>query len=317
MSKEKPKTKNRTLFYRRVIWRDKTTKKLEDILIKAHEILTTTKQRTFPYHDAEIQGMKIKHDQDNCFRCHVATYIPGQPTSLVPSPSTEKENNTRTQEPPSNEDFMEGDVFFLLAGDHIVICPSGVRESIAIAYISNVIQNAFPEGSIAFYSIEAIADINKVNLIRQEGVKKIILNSSLYEASYDYMERKTVKQTLLSTAAMEILALFSKDKDKNLMDIDKKENLSVRLEISYDSRKKGGNIGKKRIDRVANKIIHDDDTAGTSIITGTGKRVTPDEVRISEKVQIKVRGNSISRADAWAKLDQYLYDLTSSGLLEK
>ena len=317
MSEERPKTKNRTLFYRRIIWHDSPRRKLEDILIKAHEILTTTKQRTFPYHEAEIQGMKIKHDKDNCFHCHVASYIPGQSTSLVPRPSIEKENNTRVQEPPRNEDFMEGDVFFLVDGDHIIICPSGVRESIASAYISNVIQNAFPDGSIPFYSIEAIADVNKVHLIQQEGVRKIILSSSLYEASYDYMERKTVKQTLLSTAAREILALFSDDSDKKLTEADDKENLTVRLEISYDSRKKGGNIGKKRIESTANKIIHDDDVDGTSIITNTGKRMTPDEVRISEKVQIKIHGNSISRTDAWEKLDQYLFELMDSGLLER
>jgi hypothetical protein len=317
MTREKTKTKNRTLFYRRVIWDGKATSDLQKLFAKAHSILKTTEQRTFQYNDIEIQGLKIKHNHDKGSLCHIASYFRGQPTSLVPDPSDKEETNTLVRNPPSKHNFMEGDIFFLLNGNHIVLCPSGVRESIAIAYIANVLQNAFQEGAVPSYSIQPVADINKIKLLQQEGVKNIILSSSLYEASSDYVERKTVRETLLSSVAKEFIALFSKDNDIDLKDIDKKENLSVRLVISYDSRKKGGDIGKRRINSVANKLINEGDTDGFLIETGTGKTVTSDEVRLSEKVQINVHGNSISRVDAWEKLDQYLYDLKSSGLLDQ
>jgi hypothetical protein len=317
--KEKDKTKQRTLFYRRVVWPGKNSNNLEKLLVSAHQILTTTKKRTFPYNEVEIQGMKIKHDRDVGFFCHVASYVPGQSTSLVPSPADVKETDPLPQAPPNRHNFMEGDIFFLVNGDHIVLCPSGVRESIAVAYISNILQNSFNEGTVPIYSIEPIADVNKVNLLRQEGVKKIAMNASLYDASVDYIERKTVQGKIFSTAAKEILALFSLDNDLELREIDKKENLTVRVEISFDSRKKGGEIGKRRIESVANKIINDSDDGGDgfSIITTTGKRLTLDEVRLSEKATIAILGNSISRLDAWELLEQYMYSLKIKGMLEQ
>lgn len=313
---KKENTKNRTLFYRRVVWYDEHPKDLESLLMSAHQILTTTEKRTFSHNDVEIQGMKIKHDDKVGFFCHVASYIPGQQTSLIPAPSAVKENDPLPQSPPIKHNFMEGDIFFLVNGDHIVLCPSGVRETIAVTYISNILQNSVNEGMVPRYSIEPIADINKIKLLHQEGVKSIVMDSSLYDASLQYMERKTFKETLLAKMAKEFLALFSADNDKELREIDKKENLTVRLEISYDSRKKGGAIGKKRIESAANKLINDEDD-GFSIITGTGKRITSDEVRLSEKEQIKIHGKSISRADAWGKLDEYLHSLKTMGMLEQ
>jgi len=321
---DKKNEKNRTLFYRRVVWHDDSGKTMENLLISAHLKLETTEDRTFNYNDYEIQGMKIEHKDAIGLFCHVSSYIPGQKRSVVPHPSPAKETVPLTQDPPHKHNFMEGDIFFLINGNHIVLCPSGVRETIASAYITHTLQSVMNETTPRF-SLEPIADINKVNLLNQEGVKRIELNSSLYDASLEYMkrkndehktkERKTITKKLLAAAVKELQSIFASDSE--LHEIGKKENLNVRIELSFDSRKKDGDIGRKRIENVAHQLIKDERDDCFAIITGSGKRLTYDEVRLHEKVIIPAHGNSISRSETWASLDRYLRDLKLKGLIEQ
>ncbi len=310
------KEKQRTIFYRRVAWRNATKTTLEKHLKQAHNNLLTTHDRTFPYADGEIQGLIVEPRESGLF-FHLAMYTPHQPTSVVPFPSTAKSKDTSPEPPPDKHHYMEGDIFFIVSGDHIVLCPSGARESVAISYINHSLRKAGKEKLIADFSIEPVAKIDKVKLLQQEGVKKVSLNASLYEASVEYTERKTTKMNLLNGVAEDIIALFAKDENPDLQNIGDMENLSVKLEISFDSRKKGGEMGRERLDRTANMLISDDEDQGFTIITGNGKKLTADEIRISDKVKLSPYGNSVFRSDVRDALEQYLSDLNDSGMLEQ
>lgn len=212
---------------------------------------------------------------------------------------------------------MDGDIFFLIHKNHVVLCPSGAREKAATLFIDHVLRKAGQEDLTSKFSIEPVADIDKVKLLRQEGVKKLTMKESLYEASIDYVERTTTKKKLFNAFAKEFLAFFADDDDEQLHDINEKENLTVNIEISFDSRKKGGDVGKKRIKEAAHKIIQDDDDSLFSIVTGSGKELNANEIRLSEKTNIKKHGNSVNRDDAWQKLYSYFLDLKHLGMLEQ
>ena len=311
------KTKTRTIFYRRVAWVDgKANNSLEKHLKKAHDSLQTTHERTFPHADGEVQGLIVEPRNEGLF-FHLALYTPHQPTSLVPFPSKAKSKETTPKSPPDEHNYMDGDIFFIVSKNHIVLCPSGARESVAISYINHALRKGGMDNLITKFSIEPVAQIDKVKLIQQEGVKKVALNASLYEASVEYSERKTTKMNILNGVAEEILALFAKDNNLELQNIGDMENLSVKLEISFDSRKKGGELGRQRLDKTASMLINDDEDQGFSIITGSGKKLTADEIRISDKFKLSPHGNSVFRADAKEALITYLADLKESGMLEQ
>lgn len=310
------KDKSRTIFYRRVAWLKGANDSMQNHLAKAHSKLVTTHDRTFTLGDSEIQGLTVETRKNGLF-FHLASYTPHQPTSLVPFPSKAKSKNTSPEPPPDKHNYMEGDIFFLVSANNIVLCPSGARESVALSYINHVLRKAGMEKHIARFSIEPVANIDKVKLLQKEGVKKVALNASLYEASVEYTERKTTKMNLLNGVAEEILALFSEDKNQDLQSIGDMENLTVKLEISFDSRKKGGSVGRERLERTAGMLISDDEDQGFSIITGSGKRLTADEIRISDKVKLSSHGNSVFRSSARDALEQYLLDLENAGMLEQ
>lgn len=122
----------------------------------------------------------------------------------------------------------------------------------------------------------------------------------------------------MNDIAKEVLALITKDKGVPDDQIKEMENLSVKLEISYDSRKKGGIIGRNYLGNTANTIISEgEENDGFSIVTGGGTTVTADEIRISEKVKLTPHGNSVFKTDVRKALENYLTDLEDSGMLEQ
>lgn len=305
--------KIRTLFYRRVVWFEGAKRNLQSFVDSAHKKLSTTQSRTFLHNDVEIQGLSIQKAKHGSF-IHVAAYVPDQTTSLVPRPSKAKSKQTDTEDPPDNFNFMEGDVFIYVVKNNLIICPSGARESVAFSYLRKLLHHGGHSDIAGDFEVEAVANIDKVKLLKQEGVKKIKLDSTLFEASVDYMERKTTKMTMLNSVAKDFMEIFAKDKNTDLRSIEDLENLSVKVEISFDSRKKGGEIGRERIEKAAGKFINEEE--GFSIVTGDGKTLTPEEVRISQKIKLAGHGNSVFRSDVLISAEGYYQDLKEAGVLE-
>ncbi len=304
-------TKYRTFFYRRVSWNGNHLQDLESHLKLAHEELQTTADRTFEYNEGgEIQGISYEVRDSGLF-CHVTAYVPFRSTLLVPFASSDKVKTTKPQQPPDNHHFMDGDAFFLIKGNHIILCPSNVRETVVITYIKEILKKTNREDLLLKFSIQPITNLNTLKLIKDEGVKRLELNASLYEASVKYMERTSVNNRMFKGIS-EVLGLLKKDEDK---DIDDRENLTVKLSISYDLRKKGGDISKQRLQEIANEVIEEDADKGFVIITRQGKKVTSDQIRISEKFKIPVDGNSVIKEAVWNELEAYLKKLRKSGVL--
>ncbi len=311
-----PNEKQRTMFYRRVAWREQPGTALEECLEQAHAQLATTAARTFAHGDGELQGLAW-HARPAGLCLHVASYVPDQSTSLVPIPSSATSGNTSQEPPPAGENFLEGDIFLLVKGDDIVLCPSGARESVAISYINQVLRAAGEDDLVTRFTVEAVANIDQIKVLQKEGVKKISLNSSLYEATMEYTERTTTKRTLLNGMAADVLALFAEDKNLELREVSAAENLTVKLEISFDSRRKGGKRGQERLEAVAARMLADGEHDGFSILTGGDKMLTANEVRINKKVSLPAYGNSVSRTGAWTALAEYLDELKDSGTLQQ
>ncbi|MEW5894454.1 MAG: hypothetical protein AB1650_01665 [Candidatus Omnitrophota bacterium] len=305
-------TKKKTLFYRRAIWQNKH-ESLQRLLAEAHHQYGTTAQRSFIYSDGEIQGAYIKIDNASIF-CQVTYYVPKQLAALIPIPSETTFNDVTTIAPPKNNNYMEGEIFFMVNNNDLVLCPSGVRESVAIEYIKEILKRSYRDDIDLFYSIEPVADFDKYRLLQREGVKKISLNAALYEASVNYSDRHSAKKMFFNDITNDIRSLFLKDSDEDLRHIDQKENISLKLELSFDSRKKGGQVGKKRMLGLSKKLMDQDN--GFSITTAKGNVITAEDMRLKMKVEIPVQGKSLSREAVFNCLGHYYKELTRTGLTE-
>lgn len=200
------KKRSRTLTYRRIHWFEGQKQTMQGKIESAHQALTSTQDRTFQHGDGEIQGIRVEKRAGSLL-IHLTEYTPHQPTSLVPFPSQVPVSETSERAPPRKHHYLEGDIFFLLRGNHFILCPSGARESAAESYLKYVLRAVDQEELITQFEISSVADVDKAKLIKTEGVRKIGLKASLYEATQEYIERKTTRLSLLGELADRFMSM--------------------------------------------------------------------------------------------------------------
>lgn len=303
--------KERTLYYRRAAWLTDSDHNLQKYVDVAHSKLKTTAQRTFVYHGGEIQGINYVHRNKDSL-LHVTYYVPKQPTSLVPSPAPVPMAETVEAPPPAKHSFMEGDVFLLLRSNNILLCSSGAREGVANFYLNKILSQA---GNDESFTLEQVTNVDKVQIIAQEGVKRIRLGSTMFKASADRITRKTKKATLVGALAKEFVRLFGDDEAGDGTALKLYENLQVKVEISFDSRIKGGKLAAEALNHAGAAFVREGDE-GFVIETNSGKKLTADDTKVSTKVQLEDHGNSVLCQHAWSELQNYFDELEKTGILE-
>lgn len=303
----------RTVYYRRAVWFDQEYN-LQQLIAQAHQNHPTTDERTFDDGEYELQGAKFDPARNGLHLVHVSQYVRNQPTATIQNPSQDVEGDTDTQAPPQDKSYVHGDVFLALRNNHVLICTSGARESAGIHYLEHLLRADGRGNIVPSLNIDPIANVDKARLIQQEGVSSVNMQASLYEATVRYEERRSMKTRMMSRIGEEIRAIFADDDALN--EIGERENLTVKLTVSYDSRKKGGEMGRERLEATANDLVRNDDE-GFSIVTGSGQTLTHDEIRLKRVHDFNDKGNTIFRDDAWRALVNYYNELEANGQLEQ
>jgi hypothetical protein len=326
MAGKNPSHKMKKFYYRRAKWDGQNKLTLETLLTDAHEQLDTVGKRSFSVSSGtEIRGANYKTDKG--LYLQVASYVPGEPTSIIDKSKRSKQSTVSAQNAPDGKDYLDGDVFVFVKDNHVILCPSGVRENVVETYIWNILR-AFDKKDIAkSFELDKVAKTNKLRMIKDEGVKEIDLNTSLYEASLLHMDRNNPKISGIKKAiADQMTAIFGKDQD--LKDIKEKENVNIRISLKYDGQEarkhlkepEFGESGKKRLERTAEQIIAEYEAEhenGFVIVTGAGNRITSDEIRVSDSFSVETLGKSLSKASAWTKLKEYHDRLNADGVFKQ
>jgi hypothetical protein len=329
----KTKIRTKRLYYRRATWQDQkqSSPTLEVLLKNAHEVFKTTAERTFSGTESrEIIGANYNYNKHYGVFLHVASYIPDQPTSTILKPSQNATSKIEEEPAPAGKNYLGGDVFLLIHKNDVIICQSGLREGSAVIYISNMLEKSgYTDIAISVGFIK-VAKTNKFKLIQKEGVKAIELDASLYQASVNYSERNTRKKEIEifdipNLIAHQLSQVFAKD--PKLSEISEKENVNIKLSITFDGKearshlkdKDFGVIGKKRLEKTSEKIIKgaDHEQCGFTIITHGGNRITHDEIVVSDNFKIELFGNSLSRIDVWKKMEDYYLQLEHRGIIKQ
>lgn len=326
-----PKQKLRKLHYRRAAWDPQTDKQeanntLEEYLKLSHKDSVIAKDLIFPFGNDEIACADRLTNSDGFF-LHLATYSPGGDTSTIDKESSLPLRKILPASAPEGKDYLRGDIFVLVKDNHVLLCPSGARENVAIKYFIFILEKLNKKYSAASFNLAIIANVDKLKMIKSEGVREVILNSSVYEASKQFIDQDNLKLSgLLSNVVGDIKRIFSEDKD--LKNIQEDENINVSLSIRFDGKEAQkkhknpafGSIGLKRLTATSKKILDDVDDFNDGkfeIVTCNNHTITAEETRVSEDYKIDIYGKSISRDGAWSALKIYYDKLKGNGILEQ
>ena len=323
------KTRMKKLYYRRAVWAAAATDTkiltLQDMLVSAHEQLATVGDRTFAISNGVyLRGADFKEDDGIYFQ--ISSYVPDEEATVIDKNPKAKQSNVTPYAAPLDNDYVNGEIFVYVKGNDIILCAATTRETSALMYFKSVLYKTNYSHASTTLSFNRVAQFSQLKLIRDEGVKEIELNASLYEASRMELDSTSGFKRVI---AEHFMAIFGKDKD--LSEIKEQENLNVKLSISFDGaearlkeHKKEPNFGEaglQRLEKTAEKILedveHGYDDDGFVIITGRGTKITAEQIQISEMQRIKTLGQSLSKIDAWDKLRSYYVSLNANGALKR
>jgi hypothetical protein len=288
---------------------------LETYLIEAHKKFPNIEHRTIQEENnlvLECRNFIIKPRV--AIFLHIAAYTPGEPASVVPKIQGVSSGDLGIAVPPDGCEFMDGDSMALVAGNHVILCSSFLHESQTERYMCRIVEKAALCQHAENFKLSKVADIDKVALIKNQGVKSISFDASLQSASLDHLERTTLNKRLVGGVADQLLALIKKDDDG--LDLDKAENLSVKLSLSFDMRKKDYTFGREKLEGMADTLIGEND-AGFSIETLSGQSIKGDDIVLRKKITLPKHGKTVYCKDAWAEMENYYLELKEGGLLEQ
>ncbi len=93
------------------------------------------------------------------------------------------------------------------------------------------------------------------------------------------------------------------------------ENLRLKLEISFDERKKGGRVAAENLAAAGCSMLDSEDQ-GFTIETRNGNKLTAEDIKVSQKAELTEHGNSVSCAHAWRAMQEYYDELDAAGVFE-
>lgn len=328
------KTKKRPFYYRRAKWDEqKKGKSLQALLEACHEVLPTVGDRTFTAGEGELRGADVDVRPGEGVFLHIASYVPNEQTTTIEKSKRAKRSKLHAETASEGRDFLGGDVFVLVRDNHLILCPSGVRETVVHSYIYQILKKCGHSKMLASLELEKIAKASKIAMIENEGVKSIELSSSLYDASMTEIQvnKKAASQKKIDELLKKAAELFEEmfAKDPELSEIKDQENLDIKISLNFDgreARRKGqpvgfGDLGRSRLKKTSEEIIKEfedaKDDEGFKIVTGQGNVITPTEIRVSDSYHVKVFGKSIDKGDAFDKLKHYYDKLKGSGVLSQ
>lgn len=241
---------------------------------------------------------------------HVVAFTPGEEASIVPHAHS---GDLATTPPPEDADFMDGDIMAMICGNDVVLCANSLHEKQLERFLVKYLDAAGINDPEQTFELSKIANVNKVKMIQDQGVKEVCFDSSLYEASFLHTERQTVHNRLTGKFFDEFRALFFQDEEP--IDLVEAENLTVKLVLSYDKRKKGADFSRKKLETMANRAYTEDDE-GIKIKTFNGDIVSASDITLKKQVVLNRHGKTVWYSDAWSEIEKYYQELKAGGFLE-
>lgn len=332
MSTRKKKTKNKTIYYFRCEFGAEVKDTLESMINAAWYKLNSTKERTFDIGDDRlIVGMKLNnrkaklsYGNKDCTVLSVGLYEEGASASTIEKPSKSCiELEASTYDAPINKEYLDGEGFICVFGNHLVISPSSTLRAGAINRFLKILldRGGYSEES-NIMDILQIADCNAINTIENEGVSKISINAALYLPTVEYSKRTISNKKILSTlnkithtikSSLDLLR--DDDTDSEILE---KDGLNTRIEICHDGRISGTNVdtGQEYIKNTA-KLLASTDVGGYVITTKKGTKLTNENIVLKHTIRVRQHGKSVDREEMWSKLIESLEKYECDGILEQ
>jgi hypothetical protein len=167
--------REKTLSYRRAEWlADRPNGvTLESCLRDAHNTLKTVDERTIIRDSGQcIRSAKKLAPRDGGIFVHLTADTPGERTSVVPKKRDTAEMDVATVAAPPDAEFMDGDAFLYVNGDHVCMCATGLRDGAVRQFLYEFFNKAHLGKHSTKFDLLKAPHLDKLRLLDKEGVKR-------------------------------------------------------------------------------------------------------------------------------------------------
>jgi hypothetical protein len=239
------------------------------------------------------------------FLLHISAETPGEPASIVPDAGSGNSIDVSTLNPPNNAEYMDGDAFAYIRGNHVCLCVSLINDAVIYSALQQLFSLAKLTAEAQKFELLKVANTDKLKLIQSEGIKSIDLKTTVYKASFDYSRRHAQAQGIAGAVGKHIKAFIGKPHDVT------NDSLQIVLTIKKDLRvRKHLTLGEQTLESLAeNILLNQEEDDHFSILLDNGQIVT-----IRQKLPVPARGKSVDRDRAWQALITFFRSLEARGI---
>lgn len=277
---------------------------LANVLRDLHGQFDTVPERRAMAEGRVIEGRHVHRDPDGMTLLHLVGYTPDDQVSIVPQAGEVAAADLALLDPPANADFLDGEIMLLVKDNDVAICRSGLGEGAFISYVFQLAERYEMDVAAVAFQLMKRADIDKVEMIHREGVKRLSMNAVAHQVSVQHAQRVSMRERVVGEVWDEIRAVLGLD-EKVPQDA---ENLKVEVLFSFDKRR-GTEIDQRQISFLAEQMLAQEDDQGFMIETLAGRKVRAEDIVLSKPVRIPAFGKSIHYNEAWGALRAFYAEL--------
>ncbi|MBU0562278.1 MAG: hypothetical protein KJ890_01810 [Gammaproteobacteria bacterium] len=255
-----------------------------------------------------------KSPEANYLLLHLTKYIPGNRNSVITPRAATAVDEEQGHSAPDGKEFKSGECFILIAGYHVLFCSNSLSHQKAELYLHKLLQEA--NADFDPFKFKPASNLNKLNLIRSQGVKSIRLNVNAFHLSLPERQRNWFNEAS-SKVASEITALVGRDRTRS--EERALEDLIVSVEIGLDGNSKATEDAQKTVIDLATEVLADDDLGfdGFVIRTRDDTPVTSNDVRLSLNFRVSLVDTTLNHGETWDAMRRYYASLDADHLLER
>jgi len=280
---------------------------LSALLDAIHGVCRTVPRRRATVAGQIIEGRNVRRGRDGSTLLHIIAYTPDDPLSVVPQVGNVAAADLELLEAPPDTEFLDGQLMLLVKDNDVVMCRSGLGEAAFVSYVVQLAARRRIDAQHASFHLMKRADIDKLELIRRDGVKAISMNAVARQASVDHVERTSVRKRILGDVWDEISAILGIEREVP----PDAENVMVEVLLSFNKRQ-GTELDQRQLAAIAEMVLEEEEQEeGFMIETLAGRKLRAQDIVLSKPVRLPAVGKSVRHVDAWGALREFYTELTA------
>lgn len=244
-------------------------------------------------------------------------YVPGERAPTIQPNLNLPEDREGVEQAPNGREFKDGDCYLLISRHHVLFCSHGIMLTKASHYFRLLFGACEFDDADANFEISAVANQDGLRLLREQGVRSVLLSTNAFDMSVPAPQRRGVISRALGGISDQIEALVARD--ETIAEQRAREDMIVNLELKLDGNTKAANDAKELMKDVAEEVF--DDAGGSvskfTIVTQSGEKITPDLIRLQKVYHMAISDRSLSFVEVAEAMTDYFAILADSNLIEQ